>query len=531
MKNIFILLLIAVSIISYADTRSIDFPYYQSHNNYVMEIRRVEAGNDTTVLIADLYSRPDAWVRINSASYLRGAKSGKVASLITTEGLTPDKETYPGSDGHISFVMKFEALDPSDDSFDFIEGDNDGSFKIKGVSLDMPLTYGDVTCHLEGIVSDSLVSRLIVLENSEDFRTVERFVSIPVVNGQFSYDLHTDNEVYYVLFPYNEYITGSWRTDDFFAYDGTVRIDVPGEDKLIRISSDQPDQKYISEITEIMASDMEMLHSVWEAIGTENQYTADGKILLEKIKEADGEERNNLYKQLSEGDYFSPEYKAYRVKVDSIIQRHEDIEMRWAADSPSLYSIVKVFDVLLSNDNEETKAKYINLYDSLLVNYRPDYYYHEKIDALRRAEQLKPGKQYVDYDVTVGDGQKKRLSELAGGHITLVNLWASWCGPCRRLSIDYIPVYEKYKEDGFQVIGIAREQSADAMDATVIDDGYTWKNYLELNDENNIWMLNGVGNAGGTSFLIDKNGKILMVHPTAKDLEQYLGILKQMDLL
>lgn len=51
-----------------------------------------------------------------------------------------------------------------------------------------------------------------------------------------------------------------------------------------------------------------------------------------------------------------------------------------------------------------------------------------------------------------------------------------------------IPLYEKYRDKGFTVLGVAREASSDkAMRMAIERDGYPWINLIELNDTNNIW--------------------------------------------
>jgi hypothetical protein len=85
-----------------------------------------------------------------------------------------------------------------------------------------------------------------------------------------------------------------------------------------------------------------------------------------------------------------------------------------------------------------------------------------------------------------------------------------------------VPIYEKYKDRGFQIIGIARELTAEAMSKAVESDGYTWPNFLELNDENGIWAKNNIDESLGGGYLIDDNGYIIAVKPTPEDLERIL---------
>lgn len=48
-------------------------------------------------------------------------------------------------------------------------------------------------------------------------------------------------------------------------------------------------------------------------------------------------------------------------------------------------------------------------------------------------------------------------SEYMHGKVELIHLWASWCGSCRHIGMEMIPMYEQYKTKRFEVIGIAHE--------------------------------------------------------------------------
>ena len=78
---------------------------------------------------------------------------------------------------------------------------------------------------------------------------------------------------------------------------------------------------------------------------------------------------------------------------------------------------------------------------------------------------------------------------------------------------------QKYKDKGFTVIAIAREQQAKDMTDAMKHDKYPWPSLLELNDENRVWEKNGIGNAGGAMFLIDRDGTILSTSTEAEELE------------
>ena len=85
-----------------------------------------------------------------------------------------------------------------------------------------------------------------------------------------------------------------------------------------------------------------------------------------------------------------------------------------------------------------------------------------------------------------------------------------------------IPLYEKYKDKGFIIVGVARESSQKDMEVAIEKDGYPWLCLLELNDIGKIWEKYGVGNGGGAIIMVNKDGKILAINPTAKEIDEIL---------
>lgn len=65
------------------------------------------------------------------------------------------------------------------------------------------------------------------------------------------------------------------------------------------------------------------------------------------------------------------------------------------------------------------------------------------------------GKMFKDFQAEY-EGKVTKLSDYVGkGKYVLVDFWASWCGPCRAEIPNLIKVYNKYKGDKFEVLGVA----------------------------------------------------------------------------
>ena len=72
-------------------------------------------------------------------------------------------------------------------------------------------------------------------------------------------------------------------------------------------------------------------------------------------------------------------------------------------------------------------------------------------------------------------------------------------------------------------MGVAREfKNTRNLELAIEKDRYPWLQLLELNDSHKIWTRYMLGNAGGGVFLIDRDGTILAVNPTAEQVREVL---------
>jgi len=66
--------------------------------------------------------------------------------------------------------------------------------------------------------------------------------------------------------------------------------------------------------------------------------------------------------------------------------------------------------------------------------------------------------------MTTLDGQEFKLSDLAG-KVVILNVWATWCGPCRKEIPDFIQIQEDYKGRGVEVLGVTAEDERNTAEA------------------------------------------------------------------
>lgn len=102
-------------------------------------------------------------------------------------------------------------------------------------------------------------------------------------------------------------------------------------------------------------------------------------------------------------------------------------------------------------------------------------------------------------------GNTKKFSDYKGKPL-IINVWASWCGPCRAEMGSLQRLAKRYNGKQFNVIGISTDDDGNAAAAFIKKSNITFENYLD----SNVFLENMLGaNTIPLTILVDANGRIL----------------------
>ena len=400
-----------------------------------------------------------------------------------------------------------------------------------------------VKCHIEGTLeTDAWGDEIIICEAGTDLRVVDepRF-HVKAKDGHFTYDIETDFPRLYKVFFLKQYKTGRLFLGKFIAENCNVNVTMYKDKRIHIVSNGEEGRKHaVKDSIEGVRfwNPVEEIDNKLEDPDRRAEFfKADFISAINEAKTWNVDSLPQAYvdsiRQII-NHYMQNRDEMYTTKGWQLKQRRDSItnglrlfRVAYAKEHPMLWTLYDVLDAIQAlkdadddvNFDKSQFEPYLTLYHDKLINYYPGHPIHDQIATAETAYRLQPGKPYIDYMVRNTDGHLVPITTLTKGKVALIDLWASWCGPCRRHSIAMIPVYEKYKDKGFTVIAIARERNRQAMENAVKKDGYPWQSLLELNDENGVWRKNGADNAGGAMYLIDRDGTILSTSTDAEELE------------
>ena len=131
-------------------------------------------------------------------------------------------------------------------------------------------------------------------------------------------------------------------------------------------------------------------------------------------------------------------------------------------------------------------------------------------DNVEKMKATAVGQKFTDFEMQTPDGKAVKLSDYVGkGKVTLIDFWASWCGPCRREMPNLVEAYKKYKNKGFEIVGVSLDRDAEAWKNGIKQLKITWPQMSDLK----YWDCEGAKLYAVSSIphtvLVDGEGTIL----------------------
>jgi glutathione peroxidase-family protein len=127
--------------------------------------------------------------------------------------------------------------------------------------------------------------------------------------------------------------------------------------------------------------------------------------------------------------------------------------------------------------------------------------------------------QRLDFTVASLKGDSIKLSSLKG-KVLLLDFWASWCAPCRISNKHLVKLYSKYKDKGFEILGVSVDDETKDWKKAVTKDKITWMQGIDAGGWDAQAPIKWQVDALPSSFLINRNGDVVAINLEKNDLEK-----------
>jgi len=143
------------------------------------------------------------------------------------------------------------------------------------------------------------------------------------------------------------------------------------------------------------------------------------------------------------------------------------------------------------------------------------------LENLKRMKGVNIGSDAPEVDLPTPTGERLALSSLKGKYV-LLDFWASWCGPCRQENPNVVKTYAKYKDSGFEILGISLDKDKAAWLRAIENDHLTWKHVSDLQYWNSVAAQAYQVNSIPMTYLVGPDGKIVAKGLRGPSLDNYL---------
>ena len=254
----------------------------------------------------------------------------------------------------------------------------------------------------------------------------------------------------------------------------------------------------------------------------------------EKKNIIEGGPSNTLWQEYEEGAKVFDDRMAadWSVCLDTLVAEDNKIKERllvntYSADRKNytkrfmLQHIgTPVADYLLAQTQSDfTKEEQEQLL-KLFGQQKQQFYVYKGIMAQRAIDQRTGvGAQFTDFSMPDPKGKMISVSDyVKKNKYTLIDFWASWCGPCRAEMPTVVKAYDLYHAKGFEVVGVSLDNNKEAWIKAIDQLKMPWPHMSDIKG----WGCAGAAlyNVKGipANVLIDQQGKIVAKNLRGQDL-------------
>nr|WP_321358121.1 TlpA disulfide reductase family protein [uncultured Draconibacterium sp.] len=201
-----------------------------------------------------------------------------------------------------------------------------------------------------------------------------------------------------------------------------------------------------------------------------------------------------------------------RIMSESVGKMQED----FITNNPASYLTPVLLNEIQLEKNVEELEEMVSALDPKLDIVPTIVALKERIEKQKTVAVGQTAPDFTQNDV---DGNPVKFSDIySKNELTLLDFWASWCGPCRQENPNVVATYNKHKDQGFSVFGVSLDRDKDAWLKAIDDDGLTWDHVSDLAYWNNAAAKIYAVNSIPSSLLVDKNGKIVAKNKRGEEL-------------
>ena len=275
---------------------------------------------------------------------------------------------------------------------------------------------------------------------------------------------------------------------------------------------------------------------IWQT-GQKLKLTAEVEQLQESLQLVDPDAQNaavirlrdirsQAYQEYLEVYYATTEVEEDLLELEDAVLRFQRTLMHFAEESPDLLPALMAIRWLNHSYDFERVAEFVVAQSERWQQEAPEHPWVVELSELTAREKMPVliGDFMPNYPLPMLGGDTIPLRALLSEKLTLIDLWASWCAPCRVQNRDYlVPLWDEYRTQGFGIIAYGLESSSAAWVPAIQADGaFRWQHASHLQGDDSPFFERLRISTIPANFLLDADGRIVAKNLHSEELVEFV---------
>ena len=235
-----------------------------------------------------------------------------------------------------------------------------------------------------------------------------------------------------------------------------------------------------------------------------------------------GKEINRIAEHIYGNNISQEEQQKGMEQIDKLNKRFAELVVKTAEkniDNEFGYFLLTYYPEELIDNN--TRAKLIK---ELPAEMRQRTAIKQMEQTINAAAKTAEGATIKDFTQKTPDGTEISLmNEVKKHKVTVIDFWASWCGPCRQEMPFMMQMYDKLHSKGLGIIGISLDNDKDAWVKGTEALGFTWPQMSDLKGWDNEIAQHFQVTSIPHTIVVDQKGTILRRGLRGEELEAFVA--------